>query len=184
VAPPRLARERGGGRARQERLQRDRTQAERQAAGLESRDVEDRLDQVGEALALLGQDAQRPLALRWQQRGVLGDQLERAGDIGERRPQLVRDERDELRLESVDLAQLLVGACQLGVDGGELPTGRFDVGGPFGDDRLQATVHRCKGRRRRLVREHQATHPPERDADGDRSAHGQEGELGPEPRRE
>ena len=55
--------------------------AQIELAGLQARDVEDRLDQAGEPLTLGAQDLECALAGRWQEVRVLGHDLEGAVDV-------------------------------------------------------------------------------------------------------
>ena len=132
----------------------------------------------------MAQDAERPLAVRRQERGILGDQLERPGDVGEGGAELVRDERDELRLEPVHLAQLLVGPRQLGIGRGEFAPGLVEVRGPLLDDRLEVPVDRLQFGRGRLVGDHQSAHPAEGDGNRHRTGDGEKRHLAEERQRE
>ncbi len=78
-------------------------QVELHLAGFELVHVQQIVDQVAEALAVVLGDAQHGAhTLRYRAEGSAVDQAERAGDGGERGAQLVADGGDELALEALD----------------------------------------------------------------------------------
>src|SRR5439155_4443581 len=82
------------------------------AAGLDTLDVEELLDERGEALALLVDHLEVAACILLIEL-AFQEQARVAEDAGERRSQLVRDDAHELRLQSLALAQLLVLGLEL-----------------------------------------------------------------------
>src|SRR6266511_2747513 len=94
---------------------RDQVVEELRKARAVARDQGQRPCREGERDVLALDDAQElPLLVRQRARLLLEDELEVAADRGQRRSELVRDERDELVLEAVELAKplILVGELQ------------------------------------------------------------------------
>ena len=90
-------------------------------ARLHLRQVENVVDEPGQAFALLHDDTQELAALLDRQVGVVVDDLAEGTDGSERRAQLVADGRDEIVLELVQLLETLVRRSQLFSRGLELP---------------------------------------------------------------
>ena len=140
------------------RLQHDRPRLDGDGARVETREVEQLLEQRPETLALLDADAQQLLAqLLVQVRAPLGQRLEYAVDGGRRRAQLVRGDGDEVQLQLVELDQLLVQLRPLDGDRD-----------PLGDEleQLDLVVREDPRRERPHVEDAQRLAPDEqRDAD-------------------
>jgi len=94
---------------RQNGLQHDRPRLDCDGARVESRQVEQLLEQPAEPLALLDPDAKQLLLQFVRQRAAAAGQgLEHPVDGSRGRPELVRGDGDEVELELIELDELFV----------------------------------------------------------------------------